>query len=168
MIYLKNFTKYSDKALLKVLRYAERKLSLTGKTYVEVKTSKDWFHRFRGVAHPGWKVDLKKNREYDYGWIRISMPGARDLDELAVADDFLAICLHELAHIKDYRTNRHFKRLTTKAGKRIAHDKRPIEISAENQVYDARSFTRQTQLSREQKVLLDFAIEVERVIKGGK
>jgi hypothetical protein len=170
MIYLKNSTKYSNKAILKVLRYAERKIGVEGNTYIEVKPAQHYYGS-RGMANRSWKYDFGKFKkiQFGYGWIEIWIPTyiRKDIgyDELSLADSFLDISLHELAHVKDYRTGRYFNEPKTKSGRRIAHDKRPCEVSSYNQVYDARKLTRKNQLSKEQKIIFDFALEIERTMK---
>jgi len=169
MIHLKNSTKYNNKAILKVLRYAERKIGVEGNTYVGVKPAQHWYGN--GLANWEGKYDFEKFKriEFNCGWIEIRIPifirKSIGYDELSLADSFLSISLHEFAHIKDYRIKKYFNEPKTKSGRRIAHDKRPCEVSAYNQVYDARKLTRKNQLLKEQKIILDFALEIERIIK---
>jgi hypothetical protein len=151
MIYLKNLTKYKDKELLKVLRYVERKIGVEGNTYIEIRPSR-YYYGNKGTAHHGWKIDFGKYRKITFN------------NGLGLAYNFLNTSLHELAHIKDFRDNKYFHESRTKSGRRIAHDKRPCEISAYNQIYDVQRHNKR----KEQEVILNFALEVERVMKGGK
>ena len=169
MIYLKNFTDFNDKEILKVLRYAERKIGLKGDTYIEVRKARQIW-KFRGVAHSGFllKEYFEKKFQkvsFNYGWVELWISPFIECDEIAFADVFLDVSLHELGHLNDFRNKNFFKRKRTKTGRRIAHDKRPSEISAENQVYDARRLIKKGKILQEQKVILDFALEVERVRK---
>lgn len=47
------------------------------------------------------------------------------------------VALHEFAHVAQYREGARFDQPETPTGRRIRHGKRPIEVDAENRIYDA-------------------------------
>lgn len=181
MIRLYNKTKYSGEVLKTILTYAQRKLGVKGDVVVKVNEQ----HRrlgSSGVAHNSWpyKWHLTKKRcsekqRYtmigkEQGWFEISLPSPKLIHtlkdrkknlEITSAEYFYEIALHEMAHILDYRSYKSFKVERTPSGRRIAHDKRQIEISAENIIYDNKKKPSYKETKTEEVILL-LAIEIEK------
>ena len=83
----------------------------------------------------GW-LDYKP--KVDGGSIRLTLPrkyNPNDYDDqTAGAEEIFRVLLHEWAHIKDFQDGTYVKSPTNRAGRRIAHDKRPCEVAAEEAV----------------------------------
>lgn len=186
MIKLFNHTEYPDELLKKILHYTETRIGVKGTTAVKVVE-----HRNRvccsGLASPvfpylGWlkskrwtskQANKKGAKKYvgDFGCITLRLPKPKNilffnnLDSIKkedIAGDIVTVALHEMGHIKDFREYKIFFKEITPSGRRVAHDKRAVEISADNQVYDARPRT-QSQKDKYEALIAEIVTAIEKV-----
>jgi hypothetical protein len=83
------------------------------------------------------------------GWIEITLPKLKSpeimkcftADAITLAERFYETAQHEWAHIKDFQEKRFMRSPRTKSGRRIKWADRPAEISAMNQVDNAKKYS---------------------------
>lgn len=68
-----------------------------------------------------------------------------------------------MAHILDYRNCKFFTVERTPSGRRIARDRRQIEVSAENIIYDSKKKPSYKELKTDE-VILALGLEIEKKI----
>lgn len=161
-ILLFNHTKHDDRIIRKVLAYAARRLKVPGRTAVRVNPCR--IHRPRATAFrmwaykgfmKGWRNSNSKEFVGEYGFIEMRLPAwvYETMDAYRAAEWFVSVALHEMGHIKDYRRGEFRRDDRLPHGRRPRHCQRPIEISAENHVYDARPKTKKEKEARERIVV---------------
>ena len=198
MIRLYNHTVYPDRILKDCLTFAARVAGVQGDVPVKVTECVRSVHG-SGMAYdalPYRKTLIGKPTTSEdrrvlkcpRGWIEIRIPGRKVIPRymkhyagtshekdsgtwaMSAADWFLDLCIHEMAHIRQYRTGwdrKHnpefFGRVSRR--RRVAHDKRPCEIDADNAVFDVHENKRQER--RRQELVVDLAIVIDEASKTG-
>jgi len=184
MTRLYNHTRYDDALLKDILNFAARANDIKGDVPVKLTYTRHRIHG-AGMAYNGrpyrktliGKPTTSKDKrllQCPTGWIEASPPRVlerpwvkpdhsdyKDRDTLALeaAEWFVDLCIHEMAHIRQYRTG--FMNSSSANGhvpgrnRRIAHDSRPCEIDAENAVYDVH--TNRARNRRRQELALQLA-----------
>jgi len=156
-ILLFNHTKHDDKIIRKVLAYAARRMKVPGRTAVKVNPTrylKAGATAYQGWAYKGfmkgWRNSKSKEFVGEFGFIEVGIPTRVSSVSNAEsgAEWFLHLAEHEMGHIKDYRQGRFRQDDCGPGGRRPKHSKRPVEISAENHVYDARPKTKKEKEAR--------------------
>lgn len=182
MIHLYNHTKYPDGPIKAALSFAARAIGVKGDVHVKVTRSKyakagGWAGRWfpylgfmKGTSNREGRNSKLMGEEP--GYVVLSLPDKTPniynpkTDWLEACWWFVTTAMHEMGHIAQYRNHR-FSALkegeATPSGRRKAHDKRPVEIDAENQVYDALQDRRKN--TRAQDVAIDLAIAIEETFK---
>jgi len=159
---LYNKTKCPNNILRPLLVAAGKSVSArTGNVVVKI-TQGYYAHSRRGHAVECWGVQTwhlkgrrRKGRPYkqgyidtDGGWFQISLPGQvvcsfykGQPQWIIYAESFYETAQHEWSHIKDFQNNRRFNTPRTTSGRRVAWRDRPVEISAENHVAEAKKIS---------------------------
>lgn len=159
---LYNRTKHDSAILRKVLNYAARRVGVHGEVVVLVTTSRrivsgEMHQNFPYVGYlKGWCYHTEEEK-HRYrrrmigrlaGWYEIRLqapkPWRGPANARYDASEFLRIAMHESAHVADFREGRFHGpqgllsgEQRDSAGRRLAHDRRPVEISARNRTEDA-------------------------------
>lgn len=153
MIKLWNHTPVPDKEIRDILSHAARRIGVKGDVAVKVIPARA-VNGFLGFARSGWpyvawmrcrprQTYRKRNSplvKCGRGYIEMALDCRRavmDRQEIEVAQRFVRTALHEMSHIRDFREGVTDDGPLNARGYRIAHDRRPCEIRAENRVYDA-------------------------------
>lgn len=187
MIKLFNKSSYDSTALKALLKYAEKRMQIRGTTAVKItegkKTVEPHGHAFRGFPYMWHLTTLRlKNPErrtsiprgLNSGWVTIVLPAVKELvsmvrqgkEDIArqVAEKLLDTAKHEFGHIKDFRSGTHFVTKRNRAGRRQRWGKRPVEISAQNHVFDRQERTANEKRRREAVVFV-FAAYLSELLK---
>lgn len=175
MIKLFNKTKLNSTVLKKVALFCYHKMHLRGDLVVKV-TRRQSATGSSGQAFQGypylWHLSTKRIKNPKMrkkivgsycGWVEVSIATGENQAEIEAAKSFLDVILHEMGHIKDFRADKAFHIERTPSGRRIKHDDREIEVSAENHVYDVQQSKNYSKQSQE--LILDLAIEIEKINK---
>ena len=182
MIYLYNHTKHPDAPIKAAVAFAARAIGITGDVHVKVTRSQyakpgAWAGRW--FPYLGFLKGTKKREGENgklmgegKGYVVLSLPKKApcvynpNTDWLEACWWFVHCALHEMAHVLQYRLNR-FDALTARealpSGRLMAHDKRPVEVDAENQVYDALQDKHKN--TRAMDLAIDLAIAIEENLK---
>jgi hypothetical protein len=172
VIKLWNHTPIADAPIRSVLTWAACKVGVPGDVCVKVTGNRYIEGRWSGLAHSSyvrigylqgktighWGEKLAKT----YGWFEVALDcgtAARNKREVEYSESFIHTALHEMSHIKDYRGWTPDNDPRTTLGRRIAHDKRPSELRAENRVYDITTDKRNKKRIEELTLALAIAIE---------
>lgn len=156
MIRLYNHTGLPDKPIRTILTFAQARIGVSGAIACKVTANKTVNGPYAGMAFQGFPylayLQDKPNKRWrgrmaktPTGFMEIGLPweaAARNQRELESAAAFVHTCLHEMSHILDFRKWIYDPEPRTPTGRRIAHDKRPCELRAENRVYDVMSVKR--------------------------
>lgn len=154
MTRLYNHTKYDDALLREIFNFAARANDIKGD--VPVKLTHCTTLRGGGLAHGSWPYRKtligkpttskdKRTLKCPIGWIEMHLPrdlrwagGDPDGGALTAAEWFVDVAIHEMAHIRQFRTRTLTTGLYRDHGKkrRARHDSRPCEIDADNAIYD--------------------------------
>ena len=151
MIRLYNHTGIDDKPIRGVLTFAASRIGVVGDVAVKVTPNRLVDGHYSGVAQGGFPyisyLQDKPRAKWGgrmantpTGYIEIALPGkqvAESKQEIEAGQQFLHTALHEMSHVLDYREHFYEREPRTANGRRLAHDKRPCELRAENRVYDA-------------------------------
>lgn len=179
MTRLYNHTRYDDAVLRDVLNWAVRAVGVKGD--VPVKVNYCIHLRGSGVAHRGFPYLKtlkgrpttsrdKRTLNCPCGWVEVALPRRRrgwlDHSSLDAAEWFVHLALHEMAHIVDYRQPHTARpdgywghQLGTR--RRIAHDRRPCELFAQNLADAAVEKTGRERQRQELVIALAIALETE-------
>lgn len=183
MVRLYNHTRYSDAVLRDVLNWAARVAGVQGD--VPVKLTYCTHIRGCGTARNGYPYlktlegrpsdTSRRTLNCESGWIHLRIPrksataphNERDGDRyLTAAEWFVDMAVHEMSHIRQYRVDalgymrrgpEFFGRREGK--KRMAHDRRPCELDAQNTVDELRD--NRAKDKRRQDLAIALAIELE-------
>jgi hypothetical protein len=183
MIHLYNHTQHPDGPIKDILTFAARVMGVKGDVHVKLTRSQ--------YAKPGgWAgrtfpylgfMKGTTNREGRNGKLVSDLPGFVVLslpnkapnkhnpktDWLTACEWFVHTALHEMAHIFQYRTNRLGKLLSAEKAyarkRQEAHDKRPVEVDAENLIYDVMQDWQRD--LRRQDLAIGLAIAIEERLK---
>lgn len=175
MVRLYNHTRYDDGVLRSVLNFAARAAGVDGDVPVKVTYCRHL--RGGGMAHDGWpylktlkgRPTTSKDKrilQTPIGWVEVHLPrsltghiNTKD-PPMDAAEWFVDVAIHEMAHIRQHRSNMsdafYGKRFRSR---RVAHDRRPCEIDAYNTV-DAVQQNRQRD-KRRQELVIALATELE-------
>ncbi len=153
-IKLFNHTAYDDRLLKRLLTFAARVVGVKDEVVVKVTAARKspsgvfyrgfpfyYFLRKRMSNIPlSWRRLVGKKS----GWvcIRITSPdniqeGHHWRNDMSAAFCFLETAAHEMAHVLQHRGGLAFAERRTASGRRIAHDRRPIELDADNRADEA-------------------------------
>jgi len=175
MTRLYNHTKYPDQILKDILNFAARCAGVEGD--VPVKITHCTHLRGGGEAHDnkpylktlkGRPTTSKDKRTLNCprGWVGMHLPrtlGVTPQASLVAAEWFVDVAIHEMAHVRQYRTfkfyNPAYYGRVTKGGRRVAHDKRPCEVDANNTVDATRE--NRARDRRRQELAIELAIILE-------
>jgi len=159
---LYNKTKCPKNILKPLLVLAGKSIGArTSKVVIKITQGRSF--RVKGIAYKAYFVyswhlrNLKSRRKgkhnlgrlinTDGGWIELTLPKLYrpermkcwpTTDGITLAQRFFKVAQHEFAHIKDYQNNNFIPTPTTNQDRRIPWKNRPCEISAMNQVNDAK------------------------------
>jgi hypothetical protein len=175
MIRLFNHTKCPDGPIKDFLAFAARVIGVKGQVCVKVNRARCprlLAHARKDFPYEGYMrgTSDRKGRNGRLlgdlpGYIILVLPdgdGSSGWQE--VCEWFGHCCLHEMAHIRQCREGRYSKLREEEArrspGRRMAYALRPVEIDAENQVYDAMEKDRRRK-RRWQKLVAALATAVE-------
>jgi len=151
VIRLYNHAGVDDEPIRAVLTFAASRIGVIGDVAVKVTPNQHVDGRYGGIAYSGFPyisyLQDKPRAKWGgrmvrtpCGHIEIAFPwkdAAASKWEIETAQRFLHTALHEMSHVRDYREHGWEPTQRTTNGRRIAHDKRPCELRAENRVYDA-------------------------------
>jgi len=176
MIRLYNHTRHPDGPIRDVLTYAARAIGVEGDVCVKVTRSRH--HKAgafakRGYPYAGFMrgVDRREGRDGILlgdkpGWIIMSLPNRLSrpgTDWLESCWWFMQTALHEMGHVIQFRENVFWKlemaEKKSRTGRRMAHDRRPCEVDADNRQYDVLNDKRK--FNRCQDLAIDLAIAIE-------
>ena len=178
MIKLYNHSKVQDEPIRKALTWAARMIGVPGDIYVKVTGNMYVKGKFAGLAFLGYpRVSYLQNKPRskwtnvwcdwgnNIGFVEMAFGlqpsiAKRELNE---ARYFLELALHEFSHILDFRTGKHDDTPRNRAGRRIAHDKRPCELRADDRVYNTLEAKRNRE--RVDELVLNLALAIEEANK---
>ena len=177
MIYLYNHTKHPSAPIKAAVTFAARAIGVKGDVHVKVTRSRSakpgawagqWFPYLgflKGTSDRSGRNERLMSEEP--GYVVLSLPDKAPNDWLGASWWFMECALHEMAHILQFRSHRFGalrEREAMSPGRRMAHDKRPVEVDADNQVYDALQDRRRN--TRAQDLAIALAIAIEDNLKG--
>ena len=174
-----NKTRCPDKILKPLLVAAGKSVGVrTGKVVVKITQGQGLSSNGRVYSAPlvySWhlrKLKCRRNPNNnnlgqlirtDGGWIEITLPKLKcpeimkcfSADAITLAERFYKTAQHEWAHIKDNQDHSVLPSPRTPTGRRVAWADRPVEISAINQVEEAK------QISNLDDMILELALYFE-------
>jgi hypothetical protein len=176
MIRLYNHTSYPDAQIRDILTFAARAVGVKGDVPVRVTRGRRLMSGAEAYNSKPYRRTLTSKRGSEdkrilncpRGWVRMSLPDPKYIKwcgehgstnpALDAAEWFTNTAIHEMSHIRDYRERREFPS-TVVRHRRIAHDKRPCEILAENRVDEV--ITDPAKNRRRQELALALALVME-------
>ena len=175
MIRLYNHTRHPDKPIKDILAFAARVIGVRGDVCVKVTRSlrpRPGAYSNRAFPSLGFMRGTKRRAGRDGiligdlpGYIVLHLPSSQGHSAgwLDICEWFAHCALHEMAHIRQFRENRYHLLRQDEAkrsqGRRMAHDRRPCEIDAENRIYDAMTDNRNDR--RRQDLVIALAVAIE-------
>jgi len=180
MITLFNRTRHPDAAIKEVVAFAARAIGVKGDVAVKVTRSqctKPNAVAFRGFPYRGFMKGTsdRKGRNGDLvgerpGYVILSLPPreGRTTGWLDICEWFMECALHEMAHIRQFRENRYWRLREAERrqspGRRMAHDRRPCEIDAEDRAYEVMQDKKKDR--RRQDLVIAMAVALEEASHG--
>jgi hypothetical protein len=174
MIRLYNHTSYPDAQIKDILTFAARAVGVKGDVPVRVTRGRRLMSGAEAYNSKPYRRTLTSKRGSEdrrilncpRGWIRMSLPDPEHVKAwygranaaLDAAEWFTNTAIHEMSHIRDYRERREFPSAVVRH-RRIAHDKRPCEILAENRVDEV--ITDPAKNRRRQELAIALALVME-------
>lgn len=152
MIKLFNQSRYPDRLLIPLLAEAYKQIGVRGAIAVKITEKRSQISVSGFYCHVVPCLGDVQRMRWDNidrwvpvkgvsrGYIHILLPSLRIrnlhecFDLIGLASLIYRVILHEFAHARDFRSGKDFPRIRTASGKRLKHDNRPEEISANWQV----------------------------------
>jgi hypothetical protein len=170
MIKLYNRTRYEDRPIEDLLAYAAKLVRVEGNVAVVVNSgyrssgiaykSFPYINYLRGTRSAQWpNAGLLKS--CPIGFVKITLGRWSRGQEIEAARSFFRVALHEMGHIRDFRSGDYDRRTEprTPTGRRIRHSKRLCEIVANNYRDEAAD---RAETKRVDDLVLALALEIER------